>query len=163
MKVKFTQSTSGQYFIAVGDDDGNWKNEIEIDVNRITMDDAREMINGIGNMMQGLSAALWRAADAHGKTYLGHINYETPDVPAREPKKTERPKTKIVKQAVYEMNEIPPGIAACLKEKNPGVQQVKGIWRQTENKAVTTVSFYPIINGITGKAVTISLPNDRPL
>lgn len=51
---KFSQTTGGEYFIK--DLEGN---EVTINVNELTVANLREVLNGLGNLMVGISSVLW--------------------------------------------------------------------------------------------------------
>ena len=53
-KIQFSQTTHGEHFIR--DAKGN---EIEIDTKKMTMDDIRSLLNGLGNLMTSLASSTW--------------------------------------------------------------------------------------------------------
>ncbi|HPC65307.1 MAG TPA: hypothetical protein P5175_06320 [Anaerohalosphaeraceae bacterium] len=65
--LQFSQTLGGKHFIE------NHTGKVEIDLNALTMEQTRELINGLGNILTSLSACLWRAAEHHGDTMLSKI------------------------------------------------------------------------------------------
>ena len=65
--IRFSQTMSGKHVIE------NGTGKVEIDLHDLTMEQARELINGLGNILTSLSACLWRAAEHHGDTRLCRI------------------------------------------------------------------------------------------
>lgn len=52
-KLRFAQTMSGEHFITQG------KTEISFNVNKLTKEELREILNGISNVLSGLSGALY--------------------------------------------------------------------------------------------------------
>ncbi len=69
-KLHFSQTVSGVHFIE------NETGKIQIDLNALTMEEARMLTNGLGNILTSLSACLWRAAEHHGDTKIGNIRIQ---------------------------------------------------------------------------------------
>ena len=69
--LQFSQTMNGVHFIE------NQTGKIQIDLNALTLEETRMLINGLGNILSGLSACMWRAAQCHGDTRLCDIDTKT--------------------------------------------------------------------------------------
>jgi len=54
MPIKFSQTMRGEHFIE------QENNKIEINTNKMDLEEIRELMNGVANIFQSLSSALWR-------------------------------------------------------------------------------------------------------
>ncbi len=59
MEIRFSQTACGEHFIQTTDADGT-KAEVCIAVNELSIDQMRELINGLGNILSSVSAAMFK-------------------------------------------------------------------------------------------------------